>query len=140
MREIATMIAQAQREIEKMFRDLWARLALEGLRPSVWEPPVDVVERDDEIVVFVDVPGFSKDDVKIKVAENGIEVFAQRSTPIQIEGKYILRQRLRESLHRRVDLPVKVRPEQAKARLENGVLEVRLPKSEVAREIQIIVE
>lgn len=140
MQEIANLIAQTQKEVEKLFRDVWSKLSAEGLRLGAWEPPVDVIDRGEEIIVLADVPGFSKEDIKVKVTETAVEVFAQRSTEIPIEGRYVLRQRVRDSIYRRVDLPVKVRPELAKAKLENGVLEVRIPKSEVAREIQILVE
>ncbi|MEM2591894.1 MAG: Hsp20/alpha crystallin family protein, partial [Thermofilaceae archaeon] len=119
---------------------VWARLSAEGLKFGAWEPPVDVVDRGDELVVLVDAPGFSKEDIRVKVTETAVEVFAQRTTEIPIEGRYIIRQRVRDSIYRKVELPVKVRPELAKAKLENGVLEVRIPKSEVAKEIQVLVE
>lgn len=140
IQEIADLIAQAQKEVEKLFRDVWARLSAEGLKFGVWEPPVDVVERGDELVVLVDVPGFSKENIRVKVTETTVEIFAQRTTEIPMEGRYIIRQRVGDSIYKKVELPVKVRPEQAKAKLENGVLEVRIPKSEVAKEIQVLVE
>lgn len=140
VQEVAQLITQVQKDIERLFRDLWSRLSSEGVVPAAWEPPVDVIDRGEEIVVLIDVPGFSKDDVKVKVAENSLEIFAQRSTVVPIEGKYLIRQRIRESLYKRIELPVKIRPEQAKAKLENGVLEIRAPKSEVAKEIQVVIE
>lgn len=140
VQEVAQLITQVQKDIERLFRDLWSRLSSEGVTPTAWEPPADVIDRGDEISVLVDAPGFSKDDVRVKVTENSIEIFAQRSAAVPIEGKYLIRQRVRESLYKRIELPVKIRPEQAKAKLENGVLEIRAPKSEVAKEIQVVIE
>jgi len=134
------LISRVQRELEKAFRDAMARLSAAGASFGAWEPPADVIDRGEDIVVLVDTPGFSKEDIKVKVTESAVEVMAQRSRTVQPEGKYLLRQRMGESLYKRIDLPVKVRPEHAKARLENGVLEIVIPKSEVAREIQVIVE
>ncbi len=134
-------IAQFQRDMERTFEKIWTRLATERpLKLGVWEPPADVVEKDNEIIVYVDVPGFSKDDVKVRVTDDAVEVMAERKAEAAVGGKYILKQRVREALYKRIDLPVKVRPEQAKARMENGVLEIRVPKSEVVREVQIVVE
>ena len=139
--EVINTIAQMQREIERAFRDLWTRLPVERpLQLGIWEPPVDIIESDGEVIVYVDVPGFSRDEIRVRVTEDSVEVRAERKAERRIEGKYIVRQRVRESLYKRVELPVKVRPEQAKAKLENGVLEIRIPKSEIAREVQVVVE
>lgn len=134
-------IAQFQRDVERTFEKIWTKLAAERpLKLGIWEPPADVVEKDNEIIVYVDVPGFSKDDVKVRVTDDAVEVMAERKAEAAVGGKYLLKQRVREALYKRIDLPVKVRPEQAKARMENGVLEIRVPKSEVVREVQIVVE
>lgn len=139
--EVAELLARVQKEVDKMFNDLWAKLSAEvPVKPSVWEPPADVIDLGEEYVVYVDVPGFSKEDIKVKVTEDYVEIQARRSEEKAVGGRYVLRQRFRESLYKRVEFPVKVRPEQAKARLENGVLEIRIPKSSVTREIQLSIE
>jgi len=139
--ELVETLSQMEREVERMFRDVWMKLSAETpLRLGAWEPPADVVDRGEELVVYVDVPGFSKEDIKVKVTEDCIEIFAKKSEEKVIEGSYLLKQRFRESLYKKVDLPFKVRPEQAKARLENGVLEIRIPKSGLTKEIQVSIE
>jgi len=141
MEDIINTIVEMQRELERSFRELWSRISAEKpVEISGWEPPTDVVETDDEIIVYVDVPGFGKDDIRIKVTEEAVEIRAERKAERRVEGKYFLRQRIQSSLYKLVKLPVKVRPEDAKARLENGVLEIRVPKGERAREVQISVE
>ena len=140
VQEVSNIIAQVHREVEKAFRELWARLSGGGLAPLAWEPPADAIEGKDEVIILVDVPGFTKDEIKVKVTESSVEISAQKGAPALPGGRYILRQRTWASLYKRIDLPVKVRPELAKARLENGVLEVRVPKSELAREVQVTVE
>jgi HSP20 family protein len=139
--ELVETLSQMEREVERMFRDVWMKLSAETpLRLGAWEPPADVVDKGEELVVYVDVPGFSKEDIKVKVTEDYVEIFAKKSEEKVIEGSYLLRQRFRESLYKKVDLPFKVKPEQAKARLENGVLEIRIPKSGLTKEIQVSVE
>ncbi|MCC6049367.1 MAG: Hsp20/alpha crystallin family protein [Thermofilum sp.] len=139
--EMIETLARMEREVEKMFRDLWTRLSAEvPLKLEAWEPPADVIDAGEELVVYVDVPGFSKENIKVKVTEDYIEIVAQKSAEKTVTGTYLLRQRFRESLYKKIVLPVKVRPEQAKARLENGVLEIRVPKISVAKEVQVSVE
>ena len=66
---------------------------------------------------------------------------AEKSREGVEEGRrYILRQRLYSGFRKRIDLPVKVRPEMARAKLVNGVLEIHLPKSAEAKEIELTVE
>ncbi len=139
--ELVETLARMEREVERMFRDLWTKLSAEiPLKFEAWEPPADVIDAGDELIVYVDVPGFSKENIKVKVTEDCIEIIAKQSEEKTVSGTYLLRQRFRESLYKRIDLPVKVRPEQARARLENGVLEVRVPKSGIVKEIQVSIE
>lgn len=141
MEELMATIAQFQRDVEKTFEKIWTKLATERpLKLGAWEPPADVIDKDNEIIVYVDVPGYSKDDVKVRVTDDTVEVMAERKVEAVTGGKYILKQRVREVLYKRIDLPIKVRPEQAKAKMENGVLEIKIPKSETTREVQIVVE
>ncbi len=85
-------------------------------RPEIrdeMEPLVDVIEHEDEVWVIADIPGVSKDKIKVKVAENRLVIKAENSK------KY----------YKEVSLPAKVKPETAKASYKNGVLEVKIKKS-----------
>jgi HSP20 family protein len=78
------------------------------------EPIVDVVEEKDEVVVVAELPGVEKDQIKVNV--KGRILTIDVSNP---ERPY----------HREVDLPAKVKKDEAKSALRNGVLEVRLKKA-----------
>ena len=140
--ELISTVAEVQREIERMFENFWSRVGSKRpLKLGAWEPPVDVIDRDGEIVIYVDVPGFSKDEVRVKVTEDAVEVTAEKKEETAVtQENYVVRERVRTALFRRIELPAKVRPEEAKAKLENGVLEIRIPKSGIAREVQITIE
>lgn len=141
--EILSNVAKFQREIESMFREFWSKFFKYQLPLRVGEPPADIEDRGGELVVYIDLPGFSKDEVKIKVTEDMLEVRAEKSEERKASERsrsYVVRERIYESFYKRISLPAKVRPEQAKARLENGVLEIRLPKSGAAREVEVSLE
>jgi HSP20 family protein len=112
--------------------------ALEGSiigMPRMREPVVDVFERGNEVVVTAQVPGARKEDVKIKVLENGIE--------LQVQAKERKEEKIEDKRHgfysyssssssegysRFIAFRSKVNAKAAKATFKNGVLEVRAPK------------
>lgn len=100
----------------------------------------DLIEHDDEFVVTVDLPGFTREDVDVRVTDHTlrIEIDHEESTEEEDE-QYLRHERRRESMHRSIRLPDEVDPEQVAARMKNGVLTVTLPKAaaEEARQIEI---
>lgn len=139
VKRIFDSLTEMQRQIERVFREFW-KAAPKELRFGFYEPLVDIEDKGDEYVVYINVPGFSKDEVKVRVTEDFVEVFAEPSEEKKKEiasRNYVVRERVYEGFKRRIELPAKVRPESASAYLRDGVLEIHLPKSEAAREIEI---
>lgn len=104
------------------------------------EMAVDVVDRDDEFVVTVDLPGFERDDVEIRVTDHTLHIEAEHAEATEEEDENYLRQERRhESTSRSIRLPDEVDKESVTARMKNGVLTVTLPKLEVeeARTIEV---
>jgi len=142
---ILDAIAQLRREIEKAFENLLVNFPATSQIFKTFEPPYDLEDRGDVYVVRIDLPGFKKDEIKVKVAEDRIEVIAEKSEEKKAEDKsrnYIVRQRVYERMYRVIRLPEKIipTPERIKARLEDGVLELELPKAGVTREVEIKLE
>ncbi|MEM1579193.1 MAG: archaeal heat shock protein Hsp20 [Archaeoglobaceae archaeon] len=91
-----------------------------GTKPLIKEtgieerkPLVDVIETDNEVQVIAEMPGVRKEDIELKATERSLEIRAEGET-----RKY----------HEIVNLPAEVDPDSAKARYNNGVLEVTLTK------------
>ena len=94
--------------------------------------PVDVIEGVNEIIVKADLPGLRKEDIKIDISEYNLEISGQFQEEMLIEGaNYVKRERRYGEIERMVDLPAKIRIDNAKAGFENGVLKVILPKMEI---------
>lgn len=83
------------------------------------EPLVDVMDEGDYIKVYAELPGVSKDDIKLNATED--ELVISVDTP---QRKY----------YKEVKLPARIKPESAKASYKNGVLEVKLEKLEKGKE------
>jgi HSP20 family protein len=118
-------------------------LDLAGLRNSErqWTPLVDVVETANEVQVEVDLPGVEAGTVDVSLAGNMLTIQGPRKSVIPREGAVThLSERMRGPFHRAIPLPVPVVPDTVTAELKNGVLRVRLLKTEKARAMKIPVK
>lgn len=105
----------------------------EGL--GIWTPPVEIYEASDNVVLVAELPGFEKDEVDISIQDNQLTLSGERKAP---EGRdYHRSERWYGRFERSLALPNSVDPDGVKARLQNGILTVTLPKREEARPRQI---
>lgn len=123
-------------EIARM-RENWNRLmplgfALpwpgQGFAPG---PAVDVRETDTHLIVEAEVPGMNPDDIDLVVTEDGLTIRGEIKEEKKAEDKGFHRvERRYGSFQRTIPFPTPVKHEEAVADYKNGVLEVRLPKSQ----------
>jgi HSP20 family protein len=95
---------------------------------AAWSPPLEVVERGGNLVVRAELPGLTKDDVKVEVREDALAISGERRHEREEKRRGFYRsERTYGSFYREIPLPEGVDPEQAKASFKNGVLEVTVP-------------
>ncbi len=108
---------------------------------DVMKPLADVKETDEEVIVTMDLPGMDKADVDITVAEDTLEVKAERKAEKEEkEEEFYKKERTFARFERSLTLPAEVKAEEAKASLKDGVLEVHLPKVEVTARKKVTIE
>lgn len=92
-------------------------------------PKVDVIDRDDEILVRAEVPGLKKDDIDVTMTDDLVTIrgTAQQEEKRE-EGDYYYRETSRGEFSRSIRLPAHVDGSKAKAKYADGVLELTLPK------------
>lgn len=98
--------------------------------PSLWAPEVDIREEGNQLKVCVDLPGISKDNVKIDVQESALVIQGERSDERTEGGEqqgFRRSERRYGSFYRQIALPDYADAEKAEARMENGVLNITLP-------------
>lgn len=131
-------------DIDRLFDELMGR---EWLRPLRWErslpgelafegrmPRVDVIDRDEEVVVRAEVPGVKKEDLEITIDGDLITLKGEVKREEEEEkGDYYRAELSYGAFSRTVPLPAEVDESKAKASLADGVLEVTLPKREKSR-------
>ena len=131
-------------ELERMFSEFLPR---GWLRPLRWErggemalpfegkmPKVDVVDRDEEILVRAEVPGAKKEDIEISLTGNLFTIKGQtRHEEKEETGDFYRCEISQGSFSRTVSLPAEVDESRTKAQLTDGMLEVTLPKVEKSK-------
>ena len=132
--------------LDDLFDDKWERDFERALRRA--EPKgmfgkhaanvmkTDVRESKDGYDVFVDLPGFKKEDVKLDLENGYLTITANRSEDLDEkdkEGHYIRQERCTGSCARSFYVGEEIKPEDVTAKFENGILSLKLPKAEPAK-------
>ncbi|MBP2030084.1 HSP20 family protein [Methanohalophilus levihalophilus] len=132
-------IRQTQEHLNQLFKDFMPSIEWKG--GDVFSPLVDIQEKDDSVVVTTDLPGVDKGDVDIRIGEGYIEISAESKKEEESEKEgYVQKERSYSRFSRAVSLPSNVTEEGAKAKLEDGVLTVTLPKTKTAEKPKIEIE
>ncbi len=97
--------------------------------PDVMEPSSDIIDAGNEYRVCAEIPGIPKDKIDVTVSPKGIEISGEAETKSKEEKEgYIHQERGYSKIYRNLPFPEEVIPDQAEATLENGILEVKIPK------------
>lgn len=127
-------------EMERVFDDVFGRSWLmprfgRSLSRSLWQgedrqwmPDVEVFHRDSELVIRADLPGLTKDDIKVDVTDDRITLQGERKREHEEERGGVYRsERSYGRFYREIPLPEGAIADQAKATFKDGVLEVTMP-------------
>jgi len=107
---------------------------------GVWYTPrVDILETDEELTLFTDLPGAKAEDVDIRF-ENG-ELRLQAQCPARQQGtSYLLAEYGVGDFYRTFSIDKDINPDKIAAELKNGVLTVHLPKTEAVKPRKIAIK
>jgi HSP20 family protein len=102
---------------------------------AMWSPQVEMFERDNKLVVRADLPGMTRDDVNVEIAEGALVIRGERrSEHEENEEGFYRTERSYGSFYRRIPLPEGVNAENANASFRNGVLEITMPAPQHAEQ------
>ena len=95
---------------------------------DIWTPELEIFHRNSELVIRADLPGLTKDDVKVDVSDNQVIIEGERQRQHEEEREGVFRsERSYGRFYRAIPLPEGVIADQAKATFKNGVLEITIP-------------
>lgn len=135
-RDLMAMQERMTRLFDETLSRIWKE---EGVPRGVWSPPVDIVEKTDEIVLMIDLPEMDQADIDIRVEDNSLTIQGERKFLKEADGTYLQIERPYGTFQRSFSIPRTVDQEKIRASYKNGVLRVVLPKREEAFSRQIAV-
>jgi HSP20 family protein len=135
MTDILPDLTQIQREMNRMFDQFFRGGQVDdGTYGRFLSPAVDILENDDSFVVEAELPGLTKDDVKISIEGNILTIRGEKKRK-QTEGgrNYHRSEQSYGSFLRSFTLPSSVKTDKIDANYVNGILTINLPKVEEAK-------
>ncbi|NLE26632.1 MAG: Hsp20/alpha crystallin family protein [Clostridiaceae bacterium] len=115
--------------LDDFFSDSWISPGRSLLRDTF---KIDIQETDSEYRIEAELPGIKKEEIDLGIEEDNLCISVNRDEEINKDGtNYIHRERRSSSMSRRVRL-VNAKLEETKAKLEEGILTVTIPKNEKA--------
>jgi HSP20 family protein len=136
-------VLSMQKEINRMFDSIFHGDLSDSTSAftSAWIPAVDIAERENDFVVRMELPGVTKEDVKIIMQEGILTVKGEKKQEKESKGSdYHRVERSYGSFQRSFTLPTAIKAENIDASFRDGVLNISLPKAEEARPKQIDVK
>ena len=130
-------VVRLQREVNRLFEDntrVRGRDGAEMASARTWAPPVDILEDQNEIVVRAELPGLKQEDIDIELTGDTLVIKGERKfEDAQRKDNYVRVERSYGAFQRVFTVGVPVEHDGVKASYKDGVLEVRLPKSEATK-------
>ena len=139
--------------MEEFFENTFPRRWMEGFfEPYAWRrpfltefeekydvfPKIDIIDKDETLVVRADVPGIKKEDLEITISGDRLVIEAKREYEEEEKKEEFFRHEMAYGrLYRSVLLPVEVLGDKVTAELKDGVLEVFLPKVEATTPFKV---
>lgn len=142
-------MARLEGEMEQIFDNFfgrrrrlpWPQRWWPGRAAGVVVASVDLYEDGDEVVAKVELPGLSKEDVQVNITDHVLTIKGEKKKEEEVkEEDYYCAERSYGSFTRTLELPKAVQVDKAKASFKDGVLEIRLPKTEEAKKREIKVK
>lgn len=129
--DVISSIKSKQKDLNKSFEEYTAN-----------KPPVDVVEYEENIVINMDIPRVSKDDVSVNITPENVEIiveFPDLYTEDEDVVKVLRKERCIGKTKNVIPIPVEVQTDKVKASFEDSQLTITLPKVQPKKvEVEIV--
>ncbi|MBN1302245.1 MAG: Hsp20/alpha crystallin family protein [Melioribacteraceae bacterium] len=134
-------LLEVEREFSKIFNEFDQRFGFgrkedndQELQEATWAPLADIYEDNDNFKIKLDLPGISKDSVKISFSDGQLVIGGERKQELESENcKYHRVERNYGKFYRAFDVPKDIQEDKINAEFSNGQLSIVIPKSEKAK-------
>lgn len=130
-----------QEQMNRLLDMAWSKESGEELREGVWQPPVDIFEDENGVVIKVELPGIDQKDIDVRIEDNTLTIRGERKHDQEVKKENYHRvERYYGSFQRSFSLPTTIDRETVKAVCDKGILTITLPRREETKPKQINVE
>ena len=136
-RELRTM----QEQMNRLLDMAWNKEAGEELKEGIWQPPVDIYEDEESVVIKAEVPDIDQKDIEVRIEDNTLTLKGERKLDQTVKkDNYHRVERYYGAFQRSFSIPPNIDQDKVKATCDRGVLTVILPKKAEKKPKQITVE
>jgi HSP20 family protein len=120
-------------EMDRIFENFglgrrWSRPFGRELEAEIWEPDIEVFQKNNELTIRADLPGLKREDVTVDITDTDVTIQGERRHEKEEEREgYYRSERAYGGFSRVIPLPEGAIADQAKASFKDGVLEITLP-------------
>jgi HSP20 family protein len=112
-----------------------------GFEEEMYVPRVDVIDRENEVVIRAEVPGVGKDDLDVSMTDDSLTFRGSVAHEERKEEEdYVVQETRRGAFSRTIPVPAYVDQSKVKARYHDGIVELTLPKTERSKRRKIEIE
>ena len=130
-----------QERINRMFADPLARMGGDESAYGAWLPPIEILEKEDNLVMRAEIPGMNQKDIELQVENGVLTLKGEKKREREVKDENVHRaERYYGSFVRTFALPTTVDVDKIRANYKDGVLEVMIPKAETAKAKRIAVQ
>ncbi len=130
-----------QEQMNRLLDLAWNKEPSEELREGIWQPPVDIFEDAESLIIKAELPGIDQKDIDVRIEDNTLTLRGERRQDQEVRKENYHRiERYYGSFQRSFSLPATIDQEKIKATCDRGVLTIVLPKKEEIKPKQISVE
>ena len=136
-------MSSLQERMNRLMSDFRTRSPFgeEEMAQGAWIPAVDIYETKESIVLNVELPGVTKEDIALEVKDSTLTIKGEKKFEENVKEENFHRmERSYGSFTRAFTLPSTVQQDKVKAKFRDGILEIMLPKAEEAKPKQIKVD
>ena len=138
MKELRSM----QEQMNRLLNLSWNHdLSTEEMKEGIWQPPVDIYETEDSVVIKTELPDVDQKNIEVRVENNTLNIKGERKHESDVKKESYHRiERYFGSFQRSFNLPATIDQERINASCDKGILTVILPKKEALKPKQINIE
>lgn len=130
------------REMDRMRRDMESLFSLTPLytRGTNQYPLVNLYDSKEELILVAEIPGTDKNSINIQLNNGNLTLSGKRELKRFGKSEMLRQEQPEGSFEKTISVPVKIKDSEIKAKFENGLLCVTLPKAEEAKPHQITIQ